>query len=50
MRFHGLRHTAATLLMAEGVNVKGEMLGHADVTIDTANLLARPADDAGRRR
>jgi len=34
MRFHSLRHTAATLLMAEGVNVKvaSEMLGHADVT------------------
>jgi site-specific recombinase XerD len=29
-----LRHTAATLLMAEGVNVKvaSEMLGHADIT------------------
>jgi integrase len=34
MRFHGLRHTAATLLMAEGVNIKvaSEMLGHADIT------------------
>jgi len=34
MRFHGLRHTAATLLMAEGVNVKvaSEMLGHADIS------------------
>jgi len=34
MRFHSLRHTAATLLMAEGVNIKvaSEMLGHADIT------------------
>jgi len=34
MRLHDLRHTAATLLMAEGVPVKvaSEMLGHADVT------------------
>lgn len=34
MRFHNLRHGAATLLMAEGVPVKvvSEMLGHADIT------------------
>ncbi len=34
MRFHNLRHSAATLLMAEGVPVKvaSEMLGHADVS------------------
>lgn len=34
MRFHDLRHSAATLLMAEGVPVKAisEMLGHADIT------------------
>lgn len=34
MRFHTLRHSAATLLMAEGVPVKvaSEMLGHADIT------------------
>jgi integrase len=33
MRFHNLRHSAATLLMAEGVPVKvaSEMLGHADI-------------------
>jgi integrase len=33
MRFHELRHTAATLLMAEGVPVKvaAEVLGHSDV-------------------
>src|SRR5262249_12831832 len=35
LRFHDLRHTAATLLLREGVNVKvvSEMLGHADVSI-----------------
>ncbi len=35
IRFHDLRHTAASLLLKEGVNVKvvSEMLGHADVSI-----------------
>jgi integrase len=35
MRFHDLRHTAATLLLSRGVNVKvvSEMLGHADISI-----------------
>ena len=34
-RFHDLRHTAATLLLSRGVNVKvvSEMLGHADISI-----------------
>jgi integrase len=34
-RFHDLRHTAATLLLMAGVNVKvvSEMLGHASITI-----------------
>ena len=34
MRFHSLRHTAATILLAEGVNVKvaSDMLGHADIS------------------
>jgi hypothetical protein len=34
-RFHDLRHTAATLLLASGVNVKvvSEMLGHSNVAI-----------------
>ena len=33
--FHDLRHTAATLLLARGTNVKAvsEVLGHANVTI-----------------
>ena len=35
MRFHDLRHTAATLLLGRGVNPKivSEMLGHASVSI-----------------
>ena len=33
MRIHDLRHSAASLLLADGVPVKvvSEMLGHADV-------------------
>jgi integrase len=39
IRVHDLRHTAATLLLLQGVPVKvvSEMLGHASVTI-TMNL------------
>ena len=39
IRFHDLRHTAATLLLRQGVNPKivSEMLGHSDVSI-TLNL------------
>jgi integrase len=35
LRFHDLRHTCATMLLREGVNVKvvSEMLGHASITI-----------------
>lgn len=35
LRFHDLRHTAATLLLARGVNVKvvSEMLGHSSVAV-----------------
>jgi integrase len=34
MRFHDLRHTAATILLAQGVPVKvvSEMLGHSDIS------------------
>ena len=34
MRFHDLRHSAASLLLAEGVPVKvvSEMLGHTDIS------------------
>jgi integrase len=36
VRFHDLRHTAATLLLAQGTNPKivQEMLGHARITSD----------------
>jgi len=35
IRFHDLRHTAATLLLSSGINPKivSEMLGHASITI-----------------
>jgi integrase len=35
IRFHDLRHTAATLLLERGINPKivSEMLGHADISI-----------------
>jgi integrase len=41
IRFHDLRHTAATLLLASGVNVKvvSELLGHSNVSI-TLNIYA----------
>ena len=39
IRFHGLRHTCATLLLAQNANptVVSEMLGHATIaiTLDT---------------
>lgn len=35
IRFHDLRHTAATLLLSRGLNPKivSEMLGHASIAI-----------------
>jgi len=41
VRFHDLRHTAATLLLGSGVNAKvvSEMLGHSSVSI-TLNIYA----------
>jgi integrase len=35
IRFHDLRHTAATILLAKGVHVKlvSEMLGHSTITL-----------------
>ena len=50
LRFHDLRHTAATLMLTAGVNPKvvSEMLGHTSVAITPRPLLARHADHAGR--
>jgi integrase len=46
LRFHDLRHTCATLLLSEGVNVKvvSEMLGHASITI-TLNIYSHVLPD-----
>ena len=54
MRFHDLRHTAATLLLAQGINPKvvAEMLGHASVkiTLDVySHVLPTMQDEAARR-
>jgi len=53
-RFHDLRHTSATLLLAEGVHPKvvQERLGHSQisVTLDTYShvLPTRQAEAAGK--
>lgn len=46
LRFHDLRHTAATLLLRRGINPKvvAEMLGHASVRI-TLDLYSHVAPD-----
>jgi integrase len=46
LRFHDLRHTCATLLLGEGVNVKvvSELLGHASITI-TLNIYSHVLPD-----
>ena len=46
MRFHDLRHTCATLLLAERVNPKvvSEMLGHSSVAI-TLDIYAHVLPD-----
>lgn len=46
LRFHDLRHTCATLLLSESVNVKvvSEMLGHARTTI-TLNIYSHVLPD-----
>ena len=54
IRFHDLRHTAATLLIAQGVNPRdvAEILGHSSVSL-TMNTYAHALDsrkhDAARR-
>jgi integrase len=50
MRFHALRHSAATLLMSAGVPVKvaSEMLGHSDIatTLRVYSHVLEPMQDA----
>ena len=50
MRVHDLRHTAPSLLLAEGMPVKvaGEMLGHSDVTT-TLRIYAQVIEGAESR-
>ncbi len=53
IRFHDLRHTCATLLLAKGVNPKivSEMLGHASIaiTLDTySHVLPNMRDQAAK--
>jgi integrase len=50
LRFHSLRHSAATLLLSSGINPKmtSEMLGHSDVatTLRTYSHVLEPMQDA----
>ena len=48
LRFHDLRHTCATLLLAQGVNPKfvQELLGHADISL-TLNTCSHVLPDMG---
>jgi hypothetical protein len=48
VRFHDLRHTAATLLIERGVHPKivSEMLGYSQISITLGPVLARVAHDA----
>jgi integrase len=49
MRFHDLRHTAATLMLLKGVHPKvvSEMLGHSTVSI-TLDLYSHVLPDTQR--
>ena len=49
MRFHDLRHSAATLLIAQGVHARviAEILGHTDIRL-TMNLYGHVADETQR--
>ena len=51
IKFHSLRHTAASLALADGENVKvvSEMLGHADASI-TLNVYAHVMPTQHRNR
>jgi integrase len=47
-RFHDLRHTCATLLLKQGVNIKfvQDLLGHADASL-TINVYSHVLPDMG---
>lgn len=47
IRFHDLRHTAGSLLLAQGVNIKQiqEFLGHADA-MTTLNIYTHTDENA----
>ena len=54
IRFHDLRHTAATLLLQQGVNPKvvQERLGHSDVTLTLntySHVMPSMQDDAAEK-
>jgi integrase len=53
MRFHDLRHTAATLMLTRGVHPKivSEMLGHATIaiTLDTYSHVLPTMQQAAAR-
>lgn len=51
MRFHELRHSAASLLIAQGAPLRTvmEVLGHSTITL-TANVYGHLFDEARRRR
>jgi integrase len=48
MHFHDLRHTCATLLLRQGVNLKffQELLGHADIAL-TLDVYSHVLPDMG---
>lgn len=48
LKFHGLRHTAATLLLSQGCDIKtvSKRLGHAD--IETTNIYVHALEDMDR--
>jgi integrase len=45
IRFHDLRHSAATLLLAQGVSPRyiADLLGHSQVSLHIADVYPRPA-------
>ena len=49
LKFHGLRHTSATMLLANGCDIKtvSTRLGHAD--IDTTNIYVHALESADRK-